>query len=304
MVHERASSHSSASAASSRALPPAAEALSVFCGVTIKQEKITPPSSPTLRSTTLNGTYITPVVGDDKSQIGPIKSSTEILGELFLAFDAQVPVGLDKAASSAKKKHKKEKKSKKSSRHKERHHHGEDGESSVDNPSSDKRKLRHAEKARKRSAEANKSLLAEIDDDDPLTAKLLERKRRFESDNGCVQGISKIIIKTEKPSTSVSNKILPAKIVFKNLKDSEILRHTTASSSTSSSHRNHRNRNAGQSKNNDNLSDVSLSDEETYMREKSTFYQSADRPTNPFYANQSKVHDDEPMYINKNTHHC
>lgn len=276
MVHESASSNS---AKSSCAAPPK-EALLAFGGVTIKQEKITPPSSPTRSS--LNGTYITPVGGggaiDDKSLIGPIKSSTEILGELFQAFDAEVPDGLDRV-TSARKKHKKEKKSKKSSRNKERH--GEDGESSIvaDSLASEKRKHRHAEKERKR-LETKKSSA-----DDQMAAKLLERKRRFESDNGSLPGISKII-KTENPISDAD--VGPSrntKIVFKNLKDSEILKNSALSS--------HR-----RQSNMDNLSDLSLSDEETYMRQKKTFYRSADRPTaNPFYASKSMVPDDEPMYV-------
>lgn len=274
MVYESASSKSSAKDAPK-------EAVALFGGIKIKQEKITPPSSP--KSSSLNGTYITPVDAgiDDKSQIGPIKSSTQILGELFQAFDAKVPEGLNKvhSSSSSRKKHKKEKKSKKSSRHK-RSHSEEAGEPSIaaDNLDKDKKKHRRVEKERRR-LEANKP-----SPDDLLAAKLLERKRRFESDNGSVKGISKIT-KTEKPSESITGgptaKILPAKIVFKNLKESEILR-----KSESSIYKN---------QDNDNLSDLSLSDEETYMREKNSFYHNEERYENPFYANKSKVQDDEPM---------
>lgn len=288
MVHEGASSQSAAARDS-----PKAALSTAFDGITIKQEKITPPSSPSRLA--LNGTYLSPAAGGDDK--GVQKSSSEILGELFQVFAADVPDDLIKSAGS-KKKHKKEKKAKKSSRHKERN--GADGPvDAAENVGSDeKKKHRHTERDRKHVTETEK--------EDPLTAKLNERKRRFEGNAETIKGIAKIP-KSEEPTSAPTNTTTAAaaaatstkpgarKIVFKNLKDSAILNNAQPLPATSSSERNRSDKHHAD---NDGLSDLSLSDEETYMRERNTFYRKTTRRENPFYASQTKVpEDDEPVYV-------
>lgn len=108
-------------------------AVPLFGGVRIKQEKITPPSSPQRGDSHVSNADGAGAIAtiDDKSSIGPVKSSKEILGELFQTFSAVVPDELisdeqqqQPQQSSGKgtgkhKKHKKEKKHKKS-KHRER----------------------------------------------------------------------------------------------------------------------------------------------------------------------------------------
>lgn len=94
----------------------------------IKQEKITPPQSPAHEiPAAVEETFIG--TSDDKKCVEPIKSSNQLLDELFQTFNAAVPEDLLTELSSAgKKKNKKEKKSKKS-KHRERKD-GQLGESS------------------------------------------------------------------------------------------------------------------------------------------------------------------------------
>lgn len=278
MVHEGVSNSAPTDASSN------ISAVVSFDGVRIKQEKITPPPSPSHAS--LNGTYIEAAAADDKSSIGPVKSSSEILGELFQVFSAEVPEDLVPAAGS-RKKHKKEKKSKKD-RHKERDaEEGGDDPGAADDPlMKHKKKHRHGDKEKKRSDRKS----VQENEDHLHTAKLLERKRRFEAETDFLQEPPKMPKTSEPVVTAQPIKPQGAKIVFKSLKDSALFKNASTSltnNAPSSSQSNRRN-------DDDDLSDLSLSDEETYLRERDTFWTSKDRQENPFYASQSKVQIDEP----------
>lgn len=118
--------------------------------IKVKQEKVTPPASPTRKSpTSLNITddLLDNILGERKPVAEPVKSSNELLADLFKVFNAAPPT-LDeendsKDSARKKKKHKKEKKAKK---HKK---HSHDGKSSDE----EKSKLRKVKKAKKRESD-------------------------------------------------------------------------------------------------------------------------------------------------------
>lgn len=126
--------------------------------VKIKQEKLTPPASPNVNSSSATGLNISNdlldnILGERKPIAEPIKSSNEILADLFKVFNAAPPT-LDgdnittKESNHKKKKHKKEKKVKK---HKKHSRNNSEYKSSGDE--SQKTKKHKVKKAKKREAE-------------------------------------------------------------------------------------------------------------------------------------------------------
>lgn len=320
--------HEGAGAANSVAKPTTTtsnEATVSFAGVTIKQEKITPPGSPSSNAF-INGTYLTPsAAGDDKTTIGPVKSSSEILGELFQVFSATVPDDLVNARAS-KKKHKKEKKSKKS-RNKEK-----PPELDGDQPPATGDGVKEAVRAKRkhRDGKRTKEAVAIVEKeasvlnaDDLQAAKLNERKRRFETVGGKDDGSSNkeqagpskqakaSPINMQPGPTTVGGasnlKAKPNKIVFKSLKDSSVFKNNSisgADGTTEKPRTSHRQQQQQQRGTDDvhsdnesmgSLSELSLSDEETYLRERNTFWKGTKRGENPFYAKQPQADDNDAM---------
>lgn len=123
--------------------------------VKIKKEKITPPpSTKDPNDFDITNDMLDSLLGERKPIAEPIKSSNEILADLFKVFNAAPPTldddGIDAntQASKRKKKHKKEKKSKK---HKKRSRSGESTYSECDElPKSKKTKKEKVNKSEKK----------------------------------------------------------------------------------------------------------------------------------------------------------
>lgn len=266
--------------------------------VKIKQEKLTPPQSPAARSSA-NST------GDDdgdRKNVGPVKSSNQLLNELFQTFNAIVPDTLFADLSSTpKRKMKKEKKSKKSKKDKKdggdetgskRHH------KKVKKEKKDKHETTDDKHCRSSSGASQMGIKEEM----VVVDAAKTEKRRIECEGG-EDGAKRKQIKRErsgsrearersaktdhsdsrkkrsssrtKDKSSADNSRVPAKstkITIKCLKDSAVFREADrdskrkASASSSKSHRPHHHRRQSESHASD-TSVLSLSDEETYNRE-------------------------------------
>lgn len=128
--------------------------------VKIKQEKITPPPSPSKNQDALTDSLLDSILGERKPSAEPIKSSNEILADLFKVLNAAPPTlsESDGPSKKHKKKHKKEKKVKKS-KHRKRDKSGSDEEvgdessllqSGSDHDEKHKSKLKKVKKEKKR----------------------------------------------------------------------------------------------------------------------------------------------------------
>lgn len=158
-----------------------------FGGVTIKQEKITPPSSPSsLSLKQLNNVSTTDQSAskssDERKPITePIRSSDEILADLFKVFNAAPPT-LDDIDTKAKSK--KAKKDKKSKKHKKDSHR--DSASDGESRSSSDGKVRKVKKEKKDKKEKK--------------AKKDKKRKRSKSDDD-----EKVVIKKEIGEVVVKN---------------------------------------------------------------------------------------------------
>lgn len=259
----------------------------------IKQEKLTPPPSPKQESS------ITAAV-DVKTDITPIKSSNELLDELFKAFSAVVPESIlsNPAPEISRKKHKKEKKSKKS-KHKER----KSDDDAADEPKTDDhhhKRVKVKKEKRSKKDKPDKDRIA-IDDKaiDPKSKeiKVKTEKRRIgypDAEDDQLGRHKRIklersrskerTIKVSKHTDSDKNEKLtyslkskPAKIVIKSLKDSTVIRDAEENNKKRSSRQHHPNHHhhhhhferRHRDGNGSDDSEISLSDEETYLLERS-----------------------------------
>lgn len=127
--------------------------------VKIKEEKLTPPASPKVNSTSaglsITDNLLDNILSECKPITEPIKSSDEILADLFKVFNATPPTldddGSTKDSSShKKKKHKKEKKVKKHKKHSR--NNSECKSSDDDDNASQKSKKHKVKKSKKRKA--------------------------------------------------------------------------------------------------------------------------------------------------------
>lgn len=188
---------------------PSSDDTRPFTSVKIKQEKITPPSSPThkpinssekqlvivkqekennptdtnehLLSESVFATLLAP--SDDKKSVELTKSSEELLAELFQSFNTAPPLTLNdetKSSKKAKKKHKKEKKKK----HKKKGRSSSD-EDNGDDKSEKKLKLKKVKKEKKDKLLDEKDIKTEKDKSkkrksDEVTSTCKHKKKKKE----------------------------------------------------------------------------------------------------------------------------
>lgn len=162
--------------------------------VKIKQEKITPPSTPSAAAgnSDLADNLLDNVLGDRKPEAVPLKSSNEILADLFKVFNAPPPAldsNDDSTEESAKKKHKKKhKKEKKAKKHKKR---GTESDGSSKD-SAEAGKLKKVKKEKKRDKRKSDN------DDDNAGDDKSHKKRKKSKDKEKSADKSEIVIKKEK----------------------------------------------------------------------------------------------------------
>lgn len=133
-------------------------------GVKIKQEKLTPPSSPST-SNKINGAtdeLVGDLLSERKPIAEPIRSSNEILADLFKVFNAAPPTIDDTCSTDTKKKKvKKDKKSKKSKKDSRRNSNSDnDSKSSADGKS---RKVKKEKKRKGKKEKKHKKSKSEDD---------------------------------------------------------------------------------------------------------------------------------------------
>lgn len=321
--------------------------------IKVKQEKITPPSSPTknpdaaLILSSIDSILDTALSAiknekdDEKKSIEPIKSSNEILAELFQVFNSAPPtesLNKDQAnestSSKKKKKHKKHKKKhkkkgrsssddddngsddaeeniiKKSHKHKrvkkeKKSKRKRDESQSKDEKNVEKRKIKkekHDEIVVKKESERRSSKRKKTNKDkdlndlemdmDEYEHKLLEDAKKTSSSSS---------VKMSSTVSSVGHR--SNKIVIKDLKNSAIYEETM--SQVKANEREKEKRNAAQedgelSSADERSSGISLSDEETYLRNKHsrTINRDRDRDHSPsqYYGTSSRSSDTRNSY--------
>lgn len=278
--------------------------------IKIKQEKLTPPPSPSaiIVPETIIESKETPA--DDKKDITPVKSSNELLDELFQAFSAVVPESLLSnpsidVSSSSRKKHKKEKKSKKS-KHKD---------DDPDNPNREPHKRVKVKKEKRAKSdkpdkekkidqpsidpvEEPKSEVTKLKFEKPEVVKVKVEKRRIgypDDEEDQLRRLKRVKVERSrsKERTSKSEKpregsrvdklksrlgLKPTKIVIKSLKDSSVLKVAEEQSKKKSSRRQHHRHNRPGDRrhrdgNDSEHSAFSLSDEETYLIERDNYFE-------------------------------
>ncbi|XP_037917370.1 protein SON isoform X2 [Hermetia illucens] len=207
---------------------------------------------------------------EEKKPVEPVKSSNEILAELFRVFNATPPESLlnDNFLLDKKEKKRKEKKHKKKSKKRSR-----DTSDEYDSSDNEKRKKKKRKKHKKHKKENEKAdvipkIKEENTSDDKKKDKL--RKSPTPPDNIKVSDISDFTISSEdegdirmpvapiaiKKERKCSPKPAPGKIIIKNLKSSKVLEEAEKRLAKEKP-----NAESGE------CSEISLSDEETYLRE-------------------------------------
>lgn len=260
--------------------------------IQIKQEKLTPPPSPQADPTQIT-VHPEKTEPDDKKVITPIKSSNELLDELFQAFSAVVPESLlsvsAPASESTRKKHKKEKKAKKS-KHKERLVDDPDNPA-VEEPHHKRVKVKKEKRSKRDKSETSHKPPSDdksTSDPKPNEVKIKVEKRRIgypDEDVDHERRLKRVKHercrskeRTSKADTNGktvqlrSSLVSKPTIVIKSLKDSTVIRDAEEKSKTRIARhhkQDHRHRDGDASDN----SNFSLSDEETYMLEQDHFYE-------------------------------
>lgn len=285
----------------------------VYNSVKIKQEKLTPPSSPARNpstATTLGtvkheensieqilsesvfASFLTP--NEDKKTVELTKSSEELLAELFQAFNSAPPSAplVDEAKTKrAKKKHKKEKKKK----HKKKGRSSSDDENADETEKSEKKvKLKKVKKEKKDKVvvdgkeiknEKDKSKKRKLQDPNS-TSKHKKRKKDEErkDDLDIDQYEKELLDKVRREESSKSDTKTKSKIVIKSMKNSAVYEENVkqAEEKQKEKERKHDKYDDGNLSESDH-SDISLSDEETYERNRSRLY---DRDS--YYGNRSR----------------
>lgn len=269
--------------------------------IKIKQEKLTPPPSPeSVPSTTTENP--TEAAIDDKNAVTPVKSSNQLLDELFQAFSAVVPESLlcsnPSTSEVARKKHKKEKKSKKS-KHKERLGDDTDIKQPVKEEHRKRVKVKREKRSKNDKPDKNDKVHKSSSDaktniepkTDEIKVKVEKRRIGYPDDGEDQQRRHKRVklersrskersSKSEHPIERDKGRILLSssnskpKIVIKNLKDSTVIQDAEEKSKKSSSRRHHHNHVRGhRDEHGSDNSAFSLSDEETYQLEKNSYFE-------------------------------
>lgn len=131
---------------------------SAFVAIKIKEEKITPASSPT---------HADPIE-DDKKSVEPAKTSNEILAELFQVFGSTSDDFLADLGKKSKKKHKKEKK------HKRKKENGDADDSA--NASKEAKKIKKEKRDKRKDKDKNKEKDKSMDADKSKEPRKVKEK--------------------------------------------------------------------------------------------------------------------------------
>lgn len=301
-----------------KATPLLPEIPQVYNSVKIKQEKLTPPSSPSRNTKTSSehqlvnvkkessstgpnehilsesvfATLLSP--NDDKQTIELTKSSEELLAELFQSFNSvppsTSPVVDAKALKKAKKKHKKDKKKK----HKKKGRSSSDeenGEGDVEksDKSEKKHKSKKVKKEKKDKAFDGKDIKIEKDrskkrnhEDASSTNKHKKRKKDKDEEPKDELDIDEyekeLLEKVRREENAKSDPKIKSKMFIKSFKNSAVYEENVKQAEERRKEKEQKNdkyddgeirSESGDSKS----SEISLSDEETYERNRSRFYE-------------------------------
>lgn len=277
----------------------------VYNSVKIKQEKLTPPSSPAPNPTTSSETKLVTVKheegssenilgesvfaslltpSDNKKSVELTKSSEELLAELFQAFNSAPPsvslVDDGKTSKKAKKKHKKDKKKK----HKKKGRSSSDEDNGVETEKSHKKlKLKKVKKEKKDKVLDGKDIKIEEDkskkrklQDPNSTTKHKKRKKEKEEDRKDdldIDQYEKELLEKENSKSDLKTK---SKIVIKSMKNSAVYEENVKQSEEKRKEKERRHDKYGDGNlsesDHSKCSEISLSDEETYERNRSRLY--------------------------------
>lgn len=289
------------------------------CPVKIKQEKITPPSSPVrnpvtqlvnvkqekepvdsnehILSESVFASLLAP--SDDKKAVALTKSSEELLAELFQSFNSAPPTTLSaedaKAAKRAKKKHKKEKKKK----HKKKGRSSSDEENGDDGDKAEKKaKLKKVKKEKKDKLLDEKDIKSEKDkskkrksDDSISTSKHKKKKREKDEERKDELDIDEyekqLLEKAHREENTKSDPKTKSKIFIKSFKNSAVFEENVKQAEErkreKDKERKRDRHNDGSESEQSKSSEISLSDEETYERNRARFYE-----RDSYYGNRSR----------------
>ncbi|KAG4068536.1 hypothetical protein HA402_004877 [Bradysia odoriphaga] len=287
--------------------------------VKIKQEKITPPTSPVRNPATqllsvkqekeavasnehtigesVFATFLPP--SDDKKAVALTKSSEELLAELFQSFNSVPPTTLladdGKTSKKSKKKHKKDKKKK----HKKKGRSSSDEENGEDGDKAEKKlKLKKVKKEKKDKSLDEKDIKSEKEkskkrkSDDPLaTSKHKKKKKDKDEERKDELDIDEyekqLLEKVHREESTKSDPKMKSKIFIKSFKHSAIFEENVKQAEQrkkeKEKERKRDKHNVESESDQSKSSEISLSDEETYERNRSRFYE---RDT--YYGNRSR----------------
>lgn len=287
------------------------------CSVKIKQEKITPPSSPVRNPTSANvkrekeavdtnehilsesvfATLLTP--SDDKKAVALTKSSEELLAELFQSFNSAPPVTLliDEAKTSKKpkKKHKKDKKKKhkKKGRSSSDEENGDDGDKSEKKTKSKKVKKEKKDKIldeKDIKSEKEKSKKRKSDDSISISRHKKKRKENEEEQKNelDIDAYEKQLLeKVHREEDTRSDPKIKSKIFIKSFKNSVVYEENVKQAEE---RKREKEKERKRDKHNDvsegeqsKSSEISLSDEETYERNRHRAFE-----RDSYYGNRSR----------------
>lgn len=277
----------------------------VYNSVKIKQEKLTPPSSPPHNPTTSSETNLVTtkqrknsiehILGesvfaslaepnDDKKNIELTKSSEELLAELFQAFNSAPPFLVDetKTSKKAKKKHKKEKKKK----HKKKGRSSNDEENVDENVDKRLKKKKRKKVKKDKLLDGNNGSKTEKEkskkrksEDSKLTTKRKKRKKQNEVVEGPKDDLDIVKYEQELLAKIRREEKLDgkskSKIIIKSLKNSAVYKANVdkAEKRKEKERKNGKHDDAEYESDQSKSSEISLSDEETYERNRSHFYE-------------------------------
>lgn len=289
----------------------------VYNSVKIKKEKLTPPSSPSHNPSTSETTLATVkhegnsnenilsesvfasllTPNEDKKTVELTKSSEELLAELFQSFNSAPPttslIDETKTSKKAKKKHKKEKKKK----HKKKGRSSSDEENVDKAEKSEKKlKLKKVKKEKKDKVLDSKDIKSEKDkskkrklQDPNSTGKHKKRKKEREEERKDDLDIDEyekeLLGKVHREESSKSDSKPRSKIVIKSCKNSAVYEENVKQAEEKKKEKERKYDKYGDVSESEHSksSEISLSDEETYERNRSRFYE-----RDSYYGNRSR----------------
>lgn len=257
--------------------------------IIIKQEKITPERDIKTENGDTYNNAVQPLPGatnddDEKKPMEPVKSSNEILAELFQVLNAAPPNELMQTDLSFLKREKDKSKKHKSKDKKHKKKKSKIGEDGVSDSDENKKKRKKSKKDKKSDKSSDESEKLDKDGKHKKSKKRKKSKSRDSTDKVIKKEIKKEKKDESLPKEKESNHKSPAKeeppskktkIVFSNLKNSRILENSSTKDEKSRKNK----ENSIDKSDGEITSDISLSDEESLInnkREYSNFYKKYD----------------------------